>query len=79
MKGRYKEGDAAKRVRLAVDCEKLRNGVNEETLEFYLRGLTEPIAQTVRIQAEVEPEPPKLFVPKATLEITQERERKPIP
>ena len=75
MKGRYKEGDAAKRVRLAVDCEKLRNGVNEETLEFYLRGLTEPIAQTVRIQAEVEPEPPKLFVPKATLEITQERER----
>ena len=75
MKGRYKEGDAAKRVRLAVDCEKLRNGVHEETLEFYLRGLTEPIAQTVRIQAEVEPEPPKLFVPKATLEITQERER----
>ncbi|RKU30061.1 hypothetical protein C6495_13555 [Candidatus Poribacteria bacterium] len=75
MKGRYKEGDAAKRVRLAVDCEKLRDGVNEETLEFYLRGLAEPIAQTVRIQAEVEPEPPKLFVPKATLEITQERER----
>ena len=75
MKGRYKEGDAAKRVRLAVDCEKLRNGVHEETLEFYLRGLAEPIAQTVRIQAEVEPEPPKLFVPKATLEITQERER----
>ena len=75
MKGRYKEGDAAKRVRLAVDCEKLRNGVHEETLEFYLRGLAEPIAQTVRIQAEVEPEPPKLFVPKATLEITQEREK----
>ena len=75
MKGRYKEGDAAKRVRLAVDCRELREGVNEETLEFYLRGLAEPIAQTVRIQAEVEPEPPKLFVPKATLEITQERER----
>ena len=75
MKGRYKEDDTAKRVRLVVDCEKLRNGVHEETLEFYLRGLAEPIAQTVRIQAEVEPEPPKLFVPKATLEITQERER----
>ena len=75
MKGRYKEGDTAKRVRLAVDCRELRDGVNEETLEFYLRGLAEPIAQTVRLQAEVEPEPPKLFVPKATLEITQERER----
>ena len=75
MKGRYKEGDAAKRLRLVVDCRKLRNGVNEETLKFYLRGLAEPIAQTVRIQAEVEPEPPKLFVPKANLEITQERER----
>ena len=75
MKGRYKEGDAAKRVRLVVDCRKLRDGVNEETLKFYLRGLAEPIAQTVRIHAEVEPEPPKLFVPKATLEITQERER----
>lgn len=75
MKGRYKEGDAAKRVRLVVDCGKLRNGINEENLDFELRGLAEPIAQTVRIQAEVEPEPPKLFVPKATLEITQERER----
>ena len=75
MKGRYKEGDAAKRVRLVVDCRELRNGVNEENLKFYLRGLVEPIAQTVRIQAEVEPEPPKLFVPKATLEITQERKR----
>lgn len=75
MKGRYKEGDAAKRLRLVVDCRKLRDGVNEEPLKFYLQGLAEPIAQTVRIQAEVEPEPPKLFVPKATLEITQERER----
>lgn len=75
MKGRYKEGDAAKRVCLVVDCRKLRNGINEENLDFELRGLAEPIAQTVRIQAEVEPEPPKLFVPKATLEITQERER----
>lgn len=75
MKGRYKEGDAAKRLRLVVDCRKLRDGVNEENLDFELRGLAEPIAQTVRIQAEVEPEPPKLFVPKAMLEITQERER----
>ena len=75
MKGRYKEGDASKRVRLVVDCRKLRDGVNEENLDFELRGLAEPIAQTIRIQAEVEPEPPKLFVPKATLEITQERER----
>ena len=75
MKGRYKEGDASKRVRLVVDCRKLRDGVNEENLDFELRGLAEPIAQTVRIHAEVEPEPPKLFVPKAMLEITQERER----
>ena len=74
-KGRYKEGAAAKRVRLVVDCRELRDGVNEETLKFYLHGLAEPIAQTVRIQAEVEPEPPKLFVPKANLEITQERKR----
>ncbi len=74
MKGRYKEGDAAKRVRLEVDCRKLRKGVNEETLRFELRGLAEPIEQTVRIQAELEPEPPKLFVPIANLEITQERE-----
>ena len=75
MKGRYKEGDAAKRLRLVVDCRKLRDGVNEENLDFELRGLAELITQTVRIQAEVEPEPPKLFVPKAMLEITQERER----
>lgn len=75
MKGRYKEGDASKRLRLVVDCRKLRDGVNEENLDFELRGLAEPTAHTVRIHAEVEPEPPKLFVPKAMLEITQERER----
>lgn len=74
MKERYEEGGAAKRVRLEVDCGKLRHGINEETLRFELHGLTEPIAQKVRIQAEVVPEPPKLFVPVANLEITQGRE-----
>lgn len=74
-KERYEEGGAAKRMHLVVNCRELREGVNEETLQFYLRGLTEPIAQTVRIQAEVVPEPPKLFVPVANLKITQGREK----
>ena len=59
-----------KSVLLEIDCNKLNNGLNSETLRFELRGFSQPIEQTIQIQAEVEPEPPRLFVPKMNLEVT---------
>ena len=64
-----------KSIHLELNCSKLNNGVNSETLRFKLRGVSKPIEQTIRVRAEVEPEPPKLFVPKMNLEVTQDREK----
>ena len=47
----------------------------QKTLRFELRGVSKPIEQTIRVRAEVEQEPPKLFVPKMNLEVTQDREK----
>ena len=71
----HEKDQSMKSIHLEFDCSKLKNGVNSETLRFKLRGLSKPIEKTIRVQAEVEPEPPRLFVPKMNLEVTQDREK----
>ena len=71
----HEKDRAMKSIHLEIDCSKLNDGVNSEKLRFKLRGFSKPIEQTIRVQAEVEPEPPRLFVPKMDMEITQEREK----
>ena len=60
---------------LEVNCNKLKEGLNSETLRFKLHGPSELIEQQIRIQAEVLPEPAKLFVSEKNLEIIQDREK----
>ena len=67
--------EEANRFRLEVDCNKLKEGFNSETLRFKLDGPSQLIEQQIQIQAEVLPEPAKLFVPEENLEIIQDREK----
>ena len=71
----HEKDQAMKSIHLEFDCSKLNDGVNSETLHFKLRGLSKPIEKTIQVQAEVEPEPPRLFVQKMNLEVTQDREK----
>ena len=71
----HEKDQSMKSIHLELDCSKLKNGVNSETLRFKLRGLSKPIEKTIRVQAEVEPEPPRLFVQKMNLEVTQDWEK----
>ena len=71
----HEKDQAMKSIHLELDCSKLNDGVNSETLRFKLRGLSKPIEKTIRVQAEIEPEPPRLLVSKMNLEVTQDREK----
>ena len=76
QKGLHGAGTAAKIIRLDIDFNQLNDELNTVTLKFNLRGLSEPYTQQVRIQKEIVPEPPKLFVPKTNLyEVTRDREK----
>lgn len=74
-KGPYVEGTAAKNVPLDIDCNQLKDELNEVKLRFKLRGFSQTIEKKIQIQREIVPEPARLFVPKMNLEITQEREK----
>lgn len=65
--------EAPRNVRLEIDCNKLEEGHNPETLRFKLRGPSQPIEKQIEVQAEIMPEPAKLFVPEVSLEVTQDR------
>ena len=67
--------EAPRRVRLEINCPELEVGLNLVTLRFKLRGPSQPIEKQIQIQAEVVPEPPKLFVPEVNLEVSQDREK----
>ena len=65
--------EAPRNVRLEIDCNKLEEGHNLETLRFKLRGPSQPIEKQIEVQAEIMPEPAKLFVPEVSLEVIQDR------
>ena len=74
--GPHEADTAAKKVSLDINFNQLNDELNTVTLKFNLRGLSEPYTEQVRIQKEIVPEPPKLFVPKTNLyEVTQDREK----
>ena len=64
---------APESVSLKINCNKLEKGHNSKTLRFKLRGPSQPIEKQIQIQTKILPEPPKLFVPEANLEIIQDR------
>ncbi len=67
--------ETPRRIRLWINCAELEVGLNLETLRFKLHGPSQPIEQQIQIQAEVVPEPPKLFVPEVNLEVSQDRKK----
>ncbi|MCY3743006.1 MAG: Hsp70 family protein [Candidatus Poribacteria bacterium] len=71
----HEKNNALKKVRLEIDCNQLSDEVNVVKLSFELRGFSQPIDKQVHIRREIEPEPPKLFVPPMNLDITQDREK----
>ena len=74
--GPHEAGTAAKKVSLDIDFDQLNDELNTITLKFNLRGLSEPYTKQMRIEKEIVPEPPKLFVQKTNLyEVTQDREK----
>ena len=74
----HKKDNVIKNVHLEIDCNKLNEDININMvrLRFKLRGISEPIQKVFQIQRDIVPEPPRLFVPKINLEVTQEREKK---
>lgn len=71
----HKKNNAYRKVSLEIDCNQLSDEVNVVTLSFELLGFSQPIDKQVHIRREIEPEPPKLFVPPMSLDITQDREK----
>ena len=73
----HQKNDAFKKVILELDCNQLTDEPNVVELDFELGGLSQPIEKRIEIQREIVPDPPKLFVPPApvNLEVTQEREK----
>ena len=65
--------EAASSVHLEIDCNKLEEGLNSETLHFKLHGPSQLIEQQIQIQTEILPEPAELFVPEVNLEVIQDR------
>ncbi len=74
-KGPYEKSSAAKNISLDIDCTQLNDELNVVKLRFELNDFSEPIEKQVHIQREIIPEPPKLFVPPTSLDITQERKK----
>ena len=74
-KGPHEKSSAAKNMSLDIDCTQLNDGLNVVKLRFELNDFSEPIEKHVHIRREIIPEPPKLFVPPTSLDITQERKK----
>jgi molecular chaperone DnaK (HSP70) len=73
--GLYEEGKAARNFSLDVDCNQLNDELNVGTLHFELVDFSQPIEKRIHIRREIVPEPPKLFVPPTSLDITQGRRK----
>ena len=71
----HEKNNAFKKVLLEIDCNQLINKMNVAELSFELRGFSQPIKKKIEIQREIVPEPPKLFVPPMSLDITQDRKK----
>ena len=74
-KNLHQKNNALKKVILEIDCNQLSDEVNVVKLSFELLGFSQPIEKQVHIRREIEPEPPKLFVPPMNPDITQDREK----
>lgn len=69
----HEKNGASKKVRLEIDCNQLTDELNVVKLNFEIRDLPQPIEKQIEIRREIEPDPPKLFVPQMNLDITQDR------
>ena len=74
-KNLHEKNNASEKVSLEIDCNRLSDEVNVVKLSFELRGFSQSIDKQVHIRREIEPEPPKLFVPPMSLDITQDRKK----
>ena len=75
LKGPYKAGTAAKMIGIEIDYTQLSEELNTVKLRFQLRGIPQVIEHEIRIKKEIEPEPARLFVPKMSLEVTEDRQK----
>ena len=73
--GLYEKDRAARNFSLDVDCNQLNDELNVGILHFELRDFPQPIEKRIEIRREIVPEPPKLFVPPMSLDITQDRRK----
>ena len=71
----HEKNNAFKKVLLEIDCNQLKDESNVVKLSFELLGFSQPIEKQVHIQREIVPEPPKLFVPPMSMDITQDRRK----
>ncbi len=73
--GLYEAGSTSKRLLLDIDCNKLTDEVKTVKLRFELNNLSNPIEKEIHVHKEIIKEPPKLFIPPSTLDITQGRKK----
>lgn len=71
----HEKNNALEKVHLEINCNQLSDEINIVKLSFELLGFSQLIEKQIRIQREITPEPPKLFVPPMNLSITQDRQR----
>ena len=71
----HKKNNAFKKVLVEIDCNQLSDESNVVKLSFELLGFSQPIEKQIHIRREIVPEPPKLFVPPMSLDITQDRKK----
>ena len=71
----HQKNGAFKKVLLEIDCNQLSDKLNVVKLSFELQSFSQPIKKQIEIRREIIPEPPKLFVPPMSLDITQDRKK----
>ena len=71
----HKKNGASKKVLLEIDCNQLSDELSVVKLNFEIRGLPQPIEKRIEIRREIVPEPPELFMPPMSLDITQDRKK----
>ncbi len=71
----HTKNSASKKLLLELDCNQLSDELSVVKLNFEIYGLPQPIEKQIEIRSEIVPEPPKLFVPPMSLDITQDRKK----
>ena len=71
----HQKNKALKKILLEINCNQLSDELNVVKLSFELLGFSQPIEKQIHIRREIVPEPPKLFVPPMSLDITQGRRK----